>query len=330
MGNKLEWQLQEKLNNFTPSEMESYLEVLLKKCLEAVIQEDYLTLGNTEEILNKSIMIINNKVSNFNIMYSNLKLKVAVEYLNRYVKVNNTEAFKFLNILPEFVTVPEKITDLNKKELLIKLEGLLELIERDYNYLRLTLNYLYILSFGKIGTEEGSKITAAFSHMIEILYNKNESNFNELQRIADQYKEGLINASYLALSEKETELIKGRLFYINSGFNMYEKFKELIENPFNEVAELVFTDNLDKIFNLEEPVTDLEAFKDSLETEEEIVVYNTILKDYISVIPIYDFNNFIMILPAEANIPEDIITAEFEENLPEDSSENLTAENDIE
>lgn len=103
----LEFKLKEKLNNFNPSEVESYLELLLRKCLAATIEKDYLTLGNVEDILNKSIVILGSKVKNFNLMYSNLKLKVATEELAKYIELDKAEAFNFFNVLPEFITTEE-------------------------------------------------------------------------------------------------------------------------------------------------------------------------------------------------------------------------------
>lgn len=124
----LEFKLKQQLNNFNPSEVESYLEVLLKKCLVAAANKDYLTLGNVEEILNKSIVILGPKVKNFNLMYSNLKLKVATEELAKYIELDKAEAFNFFNVLPEFVTLEEA------KQL--------ENVE-DYEYFKWAKNHIY-------------------------------------------------------------------------------------------------------------------------------------------------------------------------------------------
>lgn len=104
---ELELKLKQQLNNFNPSEVESYLLALLEKCLAATERKDYLTLGSVEELLNKSIVILAAKVSNFKLMYSNLKLKAVTKYLAKYIKVDNAEAFNFINVLPEFVTLEE-------------------------------------------------------------------------------------------------------------------------------------------------------------------------------------------------------------------------------
>lgn len=104
---ELELKLKQQLNNFNPSEVESYLLALLEKCLAAAERKDYLALGSVEDLLNKSIVILAAKVSNFNLMYSNLKLKAVTKYLAKYIEVDNAEAFNFINVLPEFVTLEE-------------------------------------------------------------------------------------------------------------------------------------------------------------------------------------------------------------------------------
>lgn len=104
---ELELKLKQQLNNFNPSEVESYLLALLEKCLAAAERKDYLALGSVEDLLNKSIVILAAKVSNFNLMYSNLKLKAVTKYLSKYIEVDNAEAFNFINVLPEFVTLEE-------------------------------------------------------------------------------------------------------------------------------------------------------------------------------------------------------------------------------
>ena len=47
--------LKSKLNEFTIEEVESYLELLLTKCLEAVEKEDLQTYGSIEKTLNSII-----------------------------------------------------------------------------------------------------------------------------------------------------------------------------------------------------------------------------------------------------------------------------------
>ena len=99
----LENKLYVKLNKLTPEGVEAYLDSLLRKCLEAVLQEDYLTLGSLEDVLNKSIGILAYKISNFNLLYSNVKLKIVTEYLAKYINVEDVEALNFIKVVPEFI-----------------------------------------------------------------------------------------------------------------------------------------------------------------------------------------------------------------------------------
>ena len=114
----LENKLYYKLNKLEPEEVEPYLESLIRKCLEAVIQEDYLTLGNVEDLLNKSIGILAYKIKNFNLLYSNAKLNVVTEYLAKYVNVKELQALDFIKIVPDVINAEtvEKTLDYKRYE----------------------------------------------------------------------------------------------------------------------------------------------------------------------------------------------------------------------
>ena len=325
---ELEFKLKQQLNNFNPEEVEAYLEVLLKKCLAATIKKDYLTLGSVEDILNKSIVILASEISNFNLMYSNLKLKVATEELAKYVELDNAEAFNFFNVLPEFIEEPSGISVKTKKEMLIEVYYISEHIERSYNYLKINLDYLYMLMVGNKGTEEGSKIEAAFSHLIELAYTKLEESFKELEKYTVNVE--ALQTDLILASEEEKKVTYEILFYLSSIQGFKEDFKKLKAKPFNDVAKFLFNDWIALIFGLEEPITDLEAFEDSLKEEGEGIneVYKCLVEGYYSGIPTYNFNTF-EIVPVEEpeenpEEPEIIVPEGFEEahikhleNLPE-------------
>ena len=130
---ELELKLKQQLNNFNPSEVESYLLALLEKCLAAAERKDYLALGSVEELLNRSIVILASKVKNFNLMYTNLRLKAVTKYLAKYIEVDNAEAFNFINVLPEFVTLEEAELIANTKDY------------ENYSYAKRNLKYNYEL-----------------------------------------------------------------------------------------------------------------------------------------------------------------------------------------
>lgn len=321
----LEFKLSQKLNNFNPSEVESYLEVLLKKCLVAAANKDYLTLGNVEELLNKSIVILAAKVSNFNLMYSNLKLKVATEELAKYVELDKAEAFNFFNILPEYVEEPSGMSIETKKEMLIEVYYITEHIERSYNFLKLLLDYLFMLTKGIEGTEEASKIEAAFSHLIELAYIKLEESIQELKKY--NFKIDSFETDLILGTDEEKQVTTDLLFYLGSIESFKEKIEELKVKPFNDSAKFVFMDYIALIFGLKEPIEDLETFVKSLETKEEIEAYNYFLEGYLLTIPTYNFNTFEIIPPKKTKevdeqeiiVPEGFIEAEVEylKNLPE-------------
>ena len=324
---ELEFKLQQKLNNFNPEEVESYLEVLLKKCLEATVEKDYLALGTVEDILNKSIVIFSSNIQNFSLMYSNVKLKVAIQYLAKYIELDNTEAFNFFNVLPKTIEDPSGMEIETKKEMLIEVYYITEHIERNQNYLKLLLDYLYLLRKGKAGTEEGAKLETSFSHLIELAYTKLIESYEELEKY-NANTDSLTTDLVLGSNEEEKKVTSDILFYLYSIEDFKEKLEELKSNPFNDVAKFIFKDYIALIYGLEEPIEDLETFKESLTTEKEITVYNTILEGYLSTVPTYNFETFEIIPPKEIEvdpneqeieITKDFLEAEIEylENLPE-------------
>ena len=229
-------------------------------------------------------------------------------------------------MLPEFVEEPSGISIETKKEMVIEVYYITEHIERSYNFLKLLLDYLYMLSKGKVGTEEGSKIDAAFSHLIEVAYNKLEESFQELEKYnvdTDSLEVDLI----LASNEEEKKATSDILFYLYSIQEFKEKFEELKSNPFDNVAKFVFMDYVAFIFGLEEPIEDLKEFTESLTEEKEILAYNTVLEGYCLNIPSYDFDNF-KLIPAEVEVDPNELEIEtsieflekevkYLENLPE-------------
>ena len=84
----IEKELNNQIKNFTIEETESYLELLLTKCLEAVKDDDLMTYGSIEKILNDSLTIFNSKFRFFNILYNSIKLRVANKFLKKYFKNN--------------------------------------------------------------------------------------------------------------------------------------------------------------------------------------------------------------------------------------------------
>lgn len=106
-----EEKLTNQLRNFTIEEIESYLELLLTKSVEAIEKEDLATYGSIEKTLNSSLIIFSSKVRNFNIIYNRIKLKVANKFLKKYLN-NNISILDEVGTAAAFLTVEEaeKIT----------------------------------------------------------------------------------------------------------------------------------------------------------------------------------------------------------------------------
>lgn len=105
--------LKSKLNEFTIEEVESYLELVLTKCLEAAEKDDLPTYSSIEKTLNNSIIIFSSKVRNFNILYNGIKLRVANKFLKKHFNNNNLSVLEDVNVKGTFLTVEEaaKITE---------------------------------------------------------------------------------------------------------------------------------------------------------------------------------------------------------------------------
>ena len=105
--------LRTKLSEFTIEEIESYLELLLTKCLEAIEKEDLSTYSEIEKTLNKSIIIFSSTVRNFNIIYNSIKLRVANKFLKKFFNNNSLSVLEDVTIKGNFLTVEEatKITE---------------------------------------------------------------------------------------------------------------------------------------------------------------------------------------------------------------------------
>lgn len=168
-----EEKLTNQLRNFTIEEIESYLELLLTKSIEAIEKEDLATYGSIEKTLNSSLIIFSSKVRNFNILYNGIKLRVANKFLKKYLNNNSLSILEDINTKTGFLTVEEatKITEaedyLNYKKAKAKLEkpSKLLLVENDKYLVESEGYYLTILD-----KDTGTKILdVEYSGNTEIL-----------------------------------------------------------------------------------------------------------------------------------------------------------------
>lgn len=296
----LEEQLRIKLDNFTPEEAEGYLKVLLRKCLEATIKEDYLVLGNTEELLNKSILILDFKINNFNLFYSNLKLEVATEYLAKYIDVKEVEAFNFLNVVPKFYKEPkETIEEKTAEELLIKIKCYCHYIE-DYKYcLETALGNLYVLNLELSAGE--NRLEGMYNlTLISGFYERLEKAFNEVEKYSD-YEDTLGNSILLG-SEKENKTNWEILYFIKTTEDIKKEYEEFKLNPFYETALGIGLAEISILFDLKEPIDNIETFKESLTEEKDKLIVNWLFDGFTTNLATYDFKNFEIKLPKKRKL----------------------------
>ena len=168
-----EEKLNNQLRNFTIEEIESYLELLLTKGLEAAEKEDFQTYNNIEKTLNNSLIIFSSKVRNFNILYNGIKLRVANKFLKKHFNNNSISILEDVSTKGSFLTVEEatKITEaedyLNYKKAKANIEKpeKADLVENDKYLVELEGYWLSILD-----KDTGTKITEVeYSGNTEIL-----------------------------------------------------------------------------------------------------------------------------------------------------------------
>ena len=181
---------EEKLNiqlrNFTIEEIESYLELLLTKSVEAIEKEDLATYGSIEKTLNKSLIIFSSKVRNFNIIYNRIKLKVANKFLKKYLN-NNISVLEEVGTSGTFLTVEEAEKIAEAEEFKRFLEAKNRLTKEDlatneiYSNDRYSYNVdLYTLTdkktgfFSEVDVDSNLELLKAFITKDSALLNDNE------------------------------------------------------------------------------------------------------------------------------------------------------------
>ena len=167
----IEKELTNQIKNFTIEETESYLELLLIKCLEAVEDDDLLIYGSIEKILNDSLTIFTSKFRFFNILYNSIKLRVANKFLKKYFKNNSVSVLENVNINDSFLTF-------EKAEEIIKAENYMNYLEaknnvlNNYNPNTIYSNdkYCYLHNEGKlIDKEKGFNVFIDVFENLELL-----------------------------------------------------------------------------------------------------------------------------------------------------------------
>lgn len=154
-------QLEDRIRRFDSSKIETYLESLLDKCLDSLINEDYSTYENTKLLLNETILKIAPLVKNFHVFYNDIKLRIAAKHLKKLLDVPELDILSDINIVPNTLTFQDV-------QQLVKTKEFLE-FDKHYNYFgyehMIVENKAYALI---IQTDEILKIILKHSNEIAI------------------------------------------------------------------------------------------------------------------------------------------------------------------
>ena len=166
-----EEKLKDQLKNFTIEEIESYLELLLTKCLEALEKEDFSTYNNIEKTLNNSLIMFSSKVRNFSIVYNRIKLRVANKFLKKYLNNSSLTLLEEVGVSGSFLSVEEaeKITAAEEYKRYLKAKAS---VENNYYPNKVFSNdkYCYLHKEGKlINKETGYTIFIDVAENLEVL-----------------------------------------------------------------------------------------------------------------------------------------------------------------
>ena len=119
-------ELEDRIRKFDTYKIESYLENLLDKCLDSLINEDYSTYENTKMLLNETILKIAPLIKNFHYFYNDIKLKIAAKHLKKLLDVSELDILSDINVVPNTLSFEDV-------QQIIKTKEFLE-FEKHYNY----------------------------------------------------------------------------------------------------------------------------------------------------------------------------------------------------
>lgn len=289
--NKISKQHEELIQALEFDEFMSYLEGISKKKIDS--------LGFFKaEGLGSSVI---GSVEEYN-KYSEIQGDITSIYAN---KIKDNANKEILNTITSGLAVATDFDELRSKYIeqiqeakilyfnvqIAKVNELCSSIGNGLNYLVLMLGNYYLLLHNRQGTKVGKSIEEAFNGMIEEIYTdieKNISEFNVYSKVPEML-------DLTKIPEELSSTIKELIYFIELGLEYIKKLEEVKANPFYDSSKFVAMEYMSLVF--EEPVTDLDSFKESLETEEDLAVFNCIVEGFTTDIATYDFKNFKIILP---------------------------------
>lgn len=294
MANKsnLDKKRKEIILDFSPEELIAYITNISKKKINsigffshdtAIINEgslkDYSKYVNLQEdIINIYTDEANNSVTKQIKQLSGSGLIATIDYEE---------------LLDKYLALLDESKILFFKHFLIDLNNISVNLYKHHKYLKASLELFYLLYNGT--KEEASKesLDNGFSVLISLIYNTIEANINVLDIYSDRIKalENILAEKPKHFSEALTDVIADIINKYNLCCSIVELIEDLKVNPFEEaINSYIIPEYISLIF--EEPVEDLDSFKESLTDEEEIKVFNAVVNAFELTLPSYDFNNF--------------------------------------
>ena len=284
---------EELILNLTPEELETYVENISKKKI------DSLGFFTAEDVGNNLTNVEDyNKFSGMeedliNIFVNNAPDKINKEY-KRAVATGLTLASDYETLKEQYFKQIHEAKKLFFQRTLTEVVYISKAIIFNVNYLTSMLGYFYLLRYNE--TEEKLiKIDLIFNSLIESIYLELESYIDNLEPYKIVIK---LEEDSNSMNEELAEIISNIATVINCSMEYVKQLEELKANPFEEPSKYVAMDYISKVFETE--VEDLDSFKESLSSEEELEVVNVIFEGFTTNIASYDFENFCIIEPEGA------------------------------
>lgn len=230
-----------------------------------------------------------------NIFVAEAPDKINKEY-KRAVGSGLTVASDYDELKKQYLEQVKESKKLYLQKVLIEVAYISKAIIFNVNYLNYLLGTYYFLLHGTKGTDSGNNIELLFNDLIKAVYLELESYIANLE-LYKVYVEKFENKPN-SVNKDVTEVISEIVSTINLAVGYIHQLEELKLNPFEEPSKFVAMDYIAKVF--ETDVDDLDSFKETLSSEEEIRVFNAIYEGFTTNIATYDFKNFCIIEPEGA------------------------------
>ena len=156
----IDYKLKDSHYNYDVKKVRTYLELLLTKCLEALVEKDYNKYSLAESVLNENIVRIGSSIENFEEFYPDLKNEVAIDFLKQLLEVEDISVLAANNPVEAIIITSEKAELIKKSWDYIHYSATKDSI---YNYWQQEENYKAF---------ENEAYTVLFNYFMIMIINK--------------------------------------------------------------------------------------------------------------------------------------------------------------